>query len=493
MKKIILGFQLLLLFSGVSAQNNERIMIGEKATLFSKVLNENRRVWVYTPQFTALDTCTTKKYPVLYVLDGDAHFLSTVGIIQQLSQANGNGILPEMIIVGIENTNRLRDLTPSEKTDQNTYKRNPFIDFLSSELVPFIDKNYNTAPYKLLVGHSLGGLTVIDILGNFPKLFDAYIAIDPSIWYKNEFVLNQTITEWPKKNMAGTKLYMGIANTLPKGMTLSLLDKDKSPETQHLRSILKLDKFLKRSSNGLKYASKYYENDTHNSVNLISEYDGLRFIFDYFVLNATEKDFTDSTFNIAIQLKTHYDKVSKEMGYKVSAPEAFINYLSYDAISKKQYAKAKALCQLNIDSYPNSSNCYSAYGDYFIAQGDTINAKNNYKKALQLHQNITLEAKLNALTKQPLTSLSAEELEKYAGIYTLELYKIDIRLKMRENKLWSVVPGQEDSEFVPVATHVFTVKGKQGYTITFEMKGDKPLSFTSVQPNGTFKAVLKHE
>ncbi len=179
----------------------------------------------------------------MYLLDGDAHFFSTVGIIQKLSQANGNGVLPEMIVVAIENTNRLRDIVASD--DLN--KTNPFIDFLSSELIPYIDKNYNTAPYKLLVGHSLGGLTAIDIPTKFPQLFNAYIAIDPSMWYNNEKFLKNTIAQLPKQNMNGKRLFVGTANTIPKGMTLPKLRNDISTETQHIRSIFKLDNFFKQS------------------------------------------------------------------------------------------------------------------------------------------------------------------------------------------------------------------------------------------------------
>lgn len=88
-----------------------------------------------------------------------------MGIIQQLSQANGNGVLPEMMVVGIANTNRLRDLAPSADAQQT----NPFIAFLTGELIPYIDTHWNTSLYKVLVGHSLGGLTAIDLLVQSPQ------------------------------------------------------------------------------------------------------------------------------------------------------------------------------------------------------------------------------------------------------------------------------------------------------------------------------------
>lgn len=488
MKAIFISSVLLLLSFCVNAQNDKSIIIGKKEVIHSKLLNENRTIWIYTPNITSQMAVPEKRYPVLYLLDGDAHFFSTVGIVQQLSQANGNGVLPEMIVVAIENTNRFRDLVPSAELD----KTNPFVGFLSDELIPYIDKNYNTAPYKLLAGHSLGGLTAIDVLAKFPKLFNAYIAVDPSMWYGNEKILNNIITRLPKQNMDGRRLFVGTANTMPRGMTISQLKKDNSSETQHIRSIFKFDEFLKTNTNGLLYAQRYYEAERHNTIPLISEYDGLRFIFDYYHFDATEKDFADPTASIAAKLKTHYVNVSEKLGYKNSAPEALINYFAYEALGKNQYDKAQALFELNIEWYPKSSNVYDSYADYFLAKKDIANAVKYYKKALQINDNPETQRKLDALIKKETSVSETVDLQKYAGVYVLETYNIPITLEIRDAKLWAKVSGQEDDELQLLSENVFTVKGKQGYTITFQMDGDKPKGFTSVQPNGTFKAVFKN-
>ena len=68
-----------------------------------------------------------------------------------------------------------------------------------------------------------------------------------------------------------------------------------------------------------------------------------------------------------------------------------------------------------------------------------------------------------------------------------------MRLEIRDGKIFAIVPGDEESEFLPISENVFTVKGKQGYTITFQMDGNKPKGFTSVQPNGIFKAIFKNK
>lgn len=134
MKAILISSILLVYSFCAKAQNKESITIGKKETIFSKVLNESRTIWVYSPNFTSISPDSNKRFPVLYLLDGNAHFYSTVGIIQQLSQGNGNGVLPEMIVVAIENTNRLKDLVPSTDID----KSNPFVGFLKDELIPVL-------------------------------------------------------------------------------------------------------------------------------------------------------------------------------------------------------------------------------------------------------------------------------------------------------------------------------------------------------------------
>lgn len=485
MKTLLTTLSIIVFNLCINAQQTTSIISGKKEIIHSKILNENRTIWVYTPNLTNPNIDSLKKYPVLYLLDGESHFFSTVGILQQLSQANGNGILPEMIIVGIENTNRMRDLVPA--SDENG--SNKFLQFISEELIPYVNLNYKAAPYKSIFGHSLGGLTVIDILTNSPNTFDSYIAVDPSMWYQNEFYLKRTLDKIGKSELKRKKLFVATANTLPKKLSFSKLKKDKSPETQHIRSILRLDNYLKNIKNGLDYQQKYYEFESHNSLPLIGEYDALRFIFNYYQFESNENDFKDSTTLIATKLKNHYSKVSQNMGYKNAAPEAFINYLGYEALNKKHYDKARALFELNIEWYPDRNNVYDSYGDYFLSIKDTVNAIKNYQKSLQINSNVESQRKLELLTSTKNTTISKIDLSKYVGVYILENYNIPIEILLRESRLFAKVPGQNEDEFELVDENVFTVKGKQGYKITFYMEENKPIRFTSVQPNGVFTAV----
>jgi len=484
----------------IHAQKDNNIVIGKIDSVYSKVLGEQRKLWIYTPDMTS--GSRNQRYPVVYLLDGDAHFQSVVGMVQQMSQVNGNSVYPEMIIVAIPNTDRTRDLTPTHITNdppfmdsnfsKNTGGGENFVAFIEKELMPHIDSVYPTQPYKVLIGHSFGGLTVMNVLTNHTKLFNAYIAIDPSMWYDGQRFLAATEKKLREKKYDGTKLYIGIANTMPDGLTLDKMKKDTSSDTRHIRSIFALDKFLKSNTqNGLKYASKYYDSDDHSSVPLISEYDGMRFIFDYYRFNITAKDFNDTSDVLAKKFKNHYDIVSKEMGYKVSPPELNINYLGYDAMSKKHYTKASALFKMNIENYPNSNNVYDSYADLLAAEKDTVNAVAYYKKALAIQDNADTKRKLNELEGKEIFSLSAQELQKYTGMFDLENMQVTITISVKENALFADVPGDAVYELVPIAPQTFSVKSMNGYKVEFDMDGDKAIGFTSTQPNGVFKAHVK--
>ncbi len=165
--------------------------------------------------------------------------------------------------------------------------------------------------------------------------------------------------------------------------------------------------------------------------------------------------------------------------------------MGYDALSKKYYTRAAAFFKMNIANYPNSSHVYDAYGDLLAAEKDTLNAIANYKKALAINDNADTKQKLNALEGKEVVKLTEQELQKYAGVFDIEGFSVAATLQVKDGVLWASVPGQEDSQLIPLSPGTFTVKDKSGYTIHFEMEGDKVLGFTSVQPNGTFKAHVK--
>jgi hypothetical protein len=274
-----------------SQQSNNQIVIGVIDSLYSDNIQEQQKFWVHVPNNLGQGVPTGAKYPVLYLLDGDAHFYSVTGMIKQLSTVNGNDILPEMIVVGITNNDRTRDLTPThvgEVFGDSTFSKTSgggknFMKFIEKELIPHIEKNYPASNYRTFVGHSLGGLTVIDALVDYPELFSNYVAIDPSLWWDNQELLKRSEDVISKTIYSNKALYVGIANTMEEGMTIKDVVKDTAETTEHIRSILKFVKATDSlKDNGLLFKWKYYESDSHGSVPMITEYDAIRFLFPWY-------------------------------------------------------------------------------------------------------------------------------------------------------------------------------------------------------------------
>jgi len=388
------------------ATGQDQIKIGHVDTAYSGILKEKRPILIYSPNF---DTSyfSRPQFPVLYVLDGDGYFDDLVTMIRQMAVINGNTALPEMIVVGIPNTrgHRTRDLTPtSNPMDKTSGGGENFTAFLEKELIPYVDKNYATAPYRVLAGHSLGGLMAINMLLNHSELFNAYLALDPSMSYNNEDMIKQVMAKMGKTNLKGKALFLGIGNTMNPGMDTLQMRSDTTEITHHIRTIFKLKDYLQLNAKNadLRWSYKYYPDDDHSSMPLPSEYDGLRFIFqtNRFPRNQPQNQFMDKTISVA-QLRAmvdeHYKLVSAERGYAVKPQEGLINMFGYVFLQQKDFERSKMFFQINIDYFPNNFNTYDGMGDCYLAMGDKITAAKYFKKALSLKFTAEIKEKLDKL------------------------------------------------------------------------------------------------
>lgn len=409
MKTLLLFIVFAQLSHLTTAQSTKPIIIGQIDSLQSKILNEKRIIWVHIPK--SYSRGSTQRYPVVYLLDGDSHFSSVVSLIEQFSTINGNMLCPEMIVVGIPNTDRTRDLTPTSgrglvpsPDDSLLLKMSGggenFTAFIERELMPYIDSLYPTLPYRVFIGHSFGGLMVINTLVHHPNLFNAYVAIDPSMWWDSQKLLNESRQVFATQQFAGKSLFVGIANTMePELDTLRVLT-DTTTFNNHIRSILRLNQVVKANSqNRLRYLGKYYDDENHGSVPLISEYDALRFIFKPFMLTISAKIKFTPTFKADSAIVAYYQDLSRQMSSPVLPPEPLVNRWAYEYLARgpKFLETAGALFKRNVLNYPLSANVYDSYGDYFLVKGDTPTAIVNFKKALALEERAEWRQKLTAL------------------------------------------------------------------------------------------------
>lgn len=248
---------LMFIFVNASAQDGYKV---KQDSLQSEVLKQNRKLSIFLPE--GYDT-TNSRFPVIYVLDADGRDQHTVPTARFLFL---NGKMPKVIVVGLINVDRNHDFLPDSSQNAPTGGgADNFIQFFKKELIPYIDKSLKTGPYKILVGHSYGGLFSMHALLSDPDLFDAYIAIDPSFWYKDQMLVKNAPNELVKmKNWNKSVFITGREGAGMKEMGITPMEKQ-------LKSV---------APKALTWKIVAYPGEDHGSVPFKSVYDGLRFIFD---------------------------------------------------------------------------------------------------------------------------------------------------------------------------------------------------------------------
>jgi predicted alpha/beta superfamily hydrolase len=160
--------------------------IGRSLPFESRLLHERRILDVTLPE--DYESSTADRYPVVFVLDSEFEHEAAACVTRFYARM---AQLPPMIVVGIRNSNRTRDFSPAPIAG---YRPPPeaggaaggapaFLQFLETELIPYVDRNYRTAPMRVLVGHSLGGLFALYALAEKTELFNGYVVMEPSVWW----------------------------------------------------------------------------------------------------------------------------------------------------------------------------------------------------------------------------------------------------------------------------------------------------------------------
>jgi hypothetical protein len=216
MKRLALGiFLLLCTTSAARAQSSAPLTIGETFTIESRVMGETRRINVYAPPGYA--EMPGMRLPVLYMPDGGMaeDFLHVAGLVQV---SVGNGTMRPFLLVGIENTQRRRDMTgPTEVArDLAIAPRvggsHEFRRFIRTELMPQVKSRYRTTNETAIVGESLAGLFVVETLFLEPDLFDTYIAFDPSLWWNGRGLVSRAGERLRTRALAGKMLYFASSD-----------------------------------------------------------------------------------------------------------------------------------------------------------------------------------------------------------------------------------------------------------------------------------------
>lgn len=254
-------FLVILIFTSITLFGQD-ITIGFEDSIQSEVFNENRKYIIKLPR----DYHTSdQSYPVLYRLDGDLDlFTETVGTINRLVHMDES--IPDMIVVMIENTNRNRDMMP---TNTSFFTSEPgadnFKNFIESELIPHINNSYRTTNEKLLCGQSLSALFTLYYFLTSPNSFDSFIACSGGFPECEEYFIDLTNAFLKVELNKQTNVF------LTHGLT-DFLD----PEGVIKKQLIDFSHRIESKEN-IVCQLKIYEDEGH--VPFQSLYHGLRFIY----------------------------------------------------------------------------------------------------------------------------------------------------------------------------------------------------------------------
>jgi predicted alpha/beta superfamily hydrolase len=351
---------LLLLLSTGMARAGDQIVIGRTSRIHSDVLHEDRTLRIYLPRSYgwALD----RRYPVLYLLDAETDFVHAASSVDYLA---ATGEIPEMIVVGVDSTVRIRDFTQTDWAEAWVGGGGApnFKTFLSKELLPRIDGSYRTNGFRVLSGHSAGGQFVLYSLTSDPSLFQAYFALSPSLGWDHN--LPQRSLEKALASTESLKAFLYVAHSDDFGRALA----------DDERLIHTLETTAPR---GLRWASGAFPEESHASVTLLAEIDALRHLFSGYRLSP---DVLDLGIDFA---QAHFDEESKVVGYPIGVPEDVVNDLGYADLSAGKTADAIALFRRNVGANPNSANAWDSLADGYSKAGRWMDAADASDRAVDL-------------------------------------------------------------------------------------------------------------
>lgn len=356
------------------------ITIGHTSTIHSQILDQDRLLEIYLPE--NYET-SNKTYPVMYLLDSFLNFRHAAASAEFL---HFDQCIPEIIIVGIRNIHRNRDLTPeSPNLDPKERERlgnvggaDNFIAFIEKELMPYIENTYRTAPYKIISGHSLGGLFNVYSFIKHPELFNAYITISPSLWYPIDNISNGLDAIFPNPTKMNQTFYMTLANEISGNMRGNVIKLSGDFENY----------INTHKDTGLRFKYNPMPEESHLSVGLPSVFFGLRYIFE-------PTQFKRFKTRVAIMAQggpkkaienivTYFNKASETYGFEISNESALID-LGYDLL-KIEDLKSYAIdaFKANIEAHPDSYDAYSTLGMAYENLGELQKAKDNYEIAFDI-------------------------------------------------------------------------------------------------------------
>ncbi|ASM51591.1 hypothetical protein PESP_a3845 [Pseudoalteromonas espejiana DSM 9414] len=332
-------------------------------TIKSAVLNEERTVVVQLPK--SYQANPNKVYPVIYRLDGAGNIPLISAVMERLQNDNR---APEVIIVAIENTNRLRDLYPTvNKEPQGPVGEGggaaTFLAFIEQELIPLINKSYRTHNYKVIAGASAGGVFALYALQAKPELFQAHIAYSPAVWWNYGASVKATKSFINKSKDLNNYVYINI------GEEAGIMRQRYDELQQSLQS---------HEVRGLRFYSDAFDGISHGLTSAAGIFNAY-----YNLFLPKQMPISALTDDVA-SIDAYYQNLSQQWGEQIAPPDRAVRSLGYNLTGSKQFTHAIEVFKYNIKNHLKSVDALSALSYGYEMQGDTRQALEQMESALAI-------------------------------------------------------------------------------------------------------------
>ena len=362
MKKLVFVLLAIYTFSLSAQKNGDEISLGKYKIIHSEILNEDRTLLIHLPDSYEK---SEKDYPVLYMLYGNhttTYFAEAVSI---LDQYGSDGQIPEMILVAVTNTNRYRDLIPLDRNGNKTGIDN-FVKFFKTELIEYVESNYRTKNYRILLGPQAGANFSLYTMFAEPDLFNAYIINNPFRWNSGRDLMLKTAKDYFNQHDSFKKFLF--------------ITHDKSDELEIVGNeyIEKLSKIIEeKQPKDLNLVLNYLP-ESKDFLTPLGLRKGIKTLFEDYSISA------DYSIENLEDMINYYKNLSKEIGFDIDIPGHVLTHQSDQLLSKGKEKEAIEIYHYMIKTNSQVVNAYWRLADISIRNEDYKSAKEYLGKILEI-------------------------------------------------------------------------------------------------------------
>ncbi|MFH6603321.1 alpha/beta hydrolase [Maribacter algicola] len=329
-------------------------------------LQERRDVSYYFPE----DYDKEKKYPLIVVLDGDYLFDQVVATSKFYSRFHG---MPQSIVVGVhqsKNSIRLNDCAWNEENGLPSEKGKQFFEFLGMEIIPYLDLNYSTAPFKMIVGYDITANFINYWLFKDNSLFNAYVSISPDLAPEMEVRVPERLGTFDKKIF-----YQVILE---------------GEQTSNTPKIMAMDKAIKAiGKESLHYYFDEYPSADHISIatyGMGKAFDNIFGMFKPISPKEYKTQILTSEEPVFAYLENKYKSIDDLFGFQKSVDLNDVMAI-YAGIRKKEDTESlKLLSDLCKREFPGTMMGFYFEGEYYEQIGEPKKALKTFEKSFGMDE-----------------------------------------------------------------------------------------------------------